>query len=320
MSKSSQISVGIIGECMIELKGEAFGQLSQSWGGDTYNTALYLRRLMPAEAADIAYITGLGQDPMSAHLMSTWAEQGLDTQFIRQLPDRMPGLYQISLDDHGERTFVYWRGQAAAKYIFDDKDVTQVANALSGFDWVYLTGISLAILTEKGRAVLLDALSLYVEQGGKIAFDNNYRPKLWSSPEAARAAYRQVLAMTQLALVTEDDDQALWGFVTTEQLLSHYQVPELVIKRGGAQAWVRCLNAGKSTLAQCDAQRVEKVMDTTAAGDSFAAGYLAARLTGQAPAASLAAGHCLAARVIQYPGAIIPIDAMPATERELDKG
>ncbi len=57
-------------------------------------------------------------------------------------------------------------------------------------------------------------------------------------------------------------------------------------------------------------ERVSPV-DTTAAGDSFAAGYLAARLRGEAPAAAARAGHRLAAVVITHPGAIIPREAMP---------
>jgi 2-dehydro-3-deoxygluconokinase len=56
-----------------------------------------------------------------------------------------------------------------------------------------------------------------------------------------------------------------------------------------------------------------KVVDTTAAGDSFAAAYLATRLSGADPAIAAAAGHRLAGTVVGYPGAIIPREGMPAT-------
>ena len=55
----------------------------------------------------------------------------------------------------------------------------------------------------------------------------------------------------------------------------------------------------------------ENVIDTTAAGDSFSAGYLAVRLTGGTPEAAAQRGHLTASTVIQYRGAIIPREAMP---------
>ena len=52
-------------------------------------------------------------------------------------------------------------------------------------------------------------------------------------------------------------------------------------------------------------------VDTTAAGDSFNAGYLAARIKGTPPREAAAVGHRLAGAVIMAPGAVIPKDAMP---------
>jgi 2-dehydro-3-deoxygluconokinase len=57
------------------------------------------------------------------------------------------------------------------------------------------------------------------------------------------------------------------------------------------------------------------VIDTTAAGDSFAAAYIAARLAGSEPTEAARAGHRLASLVICYPGAIIPAYAMPPKKR-----
>jgi 2-dehydro-3-deoxygluconokinase len=52
-------------------------------------------------------------------------------------------------------------------------------------------------------------------------------------------------------------------------------------------------------------------VDTTAAGDSFNAGYLAARIGGASPIDAARAGHRLAGIVIMTPGAIIAREAMP---------
>ena len=52
------------------------------------------------------------------------------------------------------------------------------------------------------------------------------------------------------------------------------------------------------------------VVDTTAAGDSFNGGYLAAKLSGAAQDIALMAGHKLAMKVVGYRGAIIPKAAL----------
>jgi 2-dehydro-3-deoxygluconokinase len=57
--------------------------------------------------------------------------------------------------------------------------------------------------------------------------------------------------------------------------------------------------------------RVAKIVDTTAAGDSFNAGYLCGRLTGKDPGTAAAIGNQLAAIKIQHPGAIMARSAMP---------
>ena len=55
-------------------------------------------------------------------------------------------------------------------------------------------------------------------------------------------------------------------------------------------------------------------VDTTGAGDSFNAGWLAARRAGAAPADAIARAAALAAQVVLHPGAILPRHAMPSPE------
>ena len=159
------------------------------------------------------------------------------------------------------------------------------------------------MLGEVGRERLLQALIETRRRGGRVVFDNNYRPRLWASVEAARAAYHKVLAEVDMALLTEDDERALFGHADSEQVFAAYPaVAEVVLKRGAEDCLLRC--AGQRFAVP--ALPVETVVDTTAAGDSFSAAYLASRLKGGSPQEAALAGHRLASRVIQVPGALIP--------------
>ncbi|WP_347900893.1 sugar kinase [Pseudomonas purpurea] len=296
--------IALIGECMIELQQRADGSLQQSFGGDTLNTAVYLARELGA-GARVDYVTALGDDSFSDAMCQSWADEGIGLAMVQRLPGRLPGLYCIQTDSSGERRFLYWRNEAAVRDCFTTPAAAPILAALPDYDGLYLSGITLAVLGETGRRKLIETLVEARRRGSRIVFDNNYRPRLWSSVEQARAAYREVLPYVDLALLTVDDEQASFGFVDTAAVFAAYEqigTAEVVLKRGAESCLIRC---GDESF-EVPAQRVERVVDTTAAGDSFSAAYLASRLRGDRPAEAAVAGHALASRVIQVPGALIP--------------
>jgi len=302
--------VAVIGECMLELQGQAFGAMTQRYGGDTLNTAVYLHRCGQRHGTAVAYATALGEDSLSQGLLDRWAAQGLDTSLVRRLPGKHPGLYMIEVDARGERSFHYWRDTSAAKAYFDAHHTPLEARA-EDYDALYLSGITLAILPPAGRERLF-ALMARMRHRATVVFDNNYRPRLWSSPDEAREAFERALSLSTVALVTADDHQALYGFPTPEAALAHAQdlpTPELVIKRG---AMPTLLRAAEDPLhwQTAPTEQVPRVVDTTAAGDSFAGAYLACRLAGGTAVEAALQGNRLAARVIQHSGAVIPAEAM----------
>ena len=300
--------VALIGECMLELHGTAFGAMQQSYGGDTFNTAVYLSRC-GGDALSVRYATALGDDPLSAELLRRWALDGLELDLVRRIPGRLPGLYQIEVDAHGERRFSFWRDPSAARAYFDTVQ-TPLEQHAAQWDAFYFSGISLAILPAAGRERLFALAQALRARGACVVFDNNYRPRLWSDPAVARENFLRAFQVASMALVTADDHQALFGLASAEDAVLAAQqlaVPELVIKRGAAPTLVR---AGRGSWEPVATEAVPRVVDTTAAGDSFAAGYLGRRLLGATPVEAAAFGNRLAARVIQHPGALIPVAAM----------
>ena len=301
------------GECMLELQGQAFGDMRQTYGGDTLNTAVYLARCGRQHGLQVDYATALGDDALSAGMLQRWQAEGLSTTLVRRLPGRLPGLYLIEVDDQGERRFSYWRDQAAARAYFDAPvGSTPLEQQADTIDALYLSGISLAILPPAGRDRLAAVVQALRARGATVAFDNNYRPRLWPDVATARASFQRFMALATVALVTLDDEQALWAEADADAQLQRTLAgpcAELVVKRGASPTLV--LLAGQP-LQSVDTERVARVVDTTAAGDSFAGAYLAARFGGAPATEAAAAGNRLAALVVQHKGAVIPVEAMGA--------
>lgn len=305
-------NIAVIGECMIELSGKG-SDVQRGFGGDTLNTSVYIARQTDPLTLGVHYVTALGTDGFSEEMLAAWRRENVKTDLIQRMDNRLPGLYYIETDETGERTFYYWRNEAAARYWLESENSEQICRQLAEFDYLYLSGISIAILSADSRERLLALLRTCRANGGKVIFDNNYRPRLWRNQEETRNAYRAILSCTDIAFLTLDDEDMLWGKQTADQVIARtraWGVQEIVIKRGADS----CLVATETgQLLEVPAIRLpkEKVVDTTAAGDSFSAGYLAVRLSGGDAAAAARNGHLTASTVIQYRGAIIPREAMP---------
>lgn len=296
-------AMGFLGECMVELKGDVTATLSHGYAGDTLNTAVYFSRLMHLLPATTYFITALGEDAFSEHMVMRWQEEGIDTRFVKRLPNLLPGIYAIETDNRGERRFHYWRNQSAAKYVFDTRNEND--ESISELDAIYLSGISLAILSPQSREYLWSLLARIKARGGKVYFDNNFRPALWPNKHEAIDAYNAVLAMCDMAFLTLDDELTLFNTPSAASVLervARFHIPEVVIKCGAEPCVIREGDA----LYSIPAIAVHQVIDTTAAGDSFSAAYLAARLQGNDVTGAANYAHQLAARVIQHAGAILP--------------
>jgi 2-dehydro-3-deoxygluconokinase len=298
--------IACIGECMIEL-----GQLDLTAGsarvgfaGDTLNTAVYLSRL----GCGVSYVTNLGLDAFSTGMLAMFAAEGIDTSLIGQDPARLPGIYAIETDATGERSFRYWREASAARMLFSG--VGACLEDLDGFDVLYLSGITLAILPPDIRHSLIAKAEAMKAAGRRIVFDTNYRPRLWPDEATARDAFAAMWAATSLALPSYDDEARLHPGeppAGAAQRIAALGPDEVVLKNGAAGPLI--LAGG--TVQETRLPLAKRVVDTSGAGDSFNAGYLAARLAGAGPMDAATAGHRLAATVIGHHGAVIPRGAMP---------
>lgn len=267
-----------------------------AYGGDTLNTAIHLARA----GVKTAYLTALGTDPFSADLKARWEAEGLDTSLVLADPARNPGLYAITCDEAGERSFTYWRGESAARRLFDCAGIEAALENAATADLLAFSLVSLAVLPDEGRKALLALAAKVRERGGRVAFDGNYRPRLWPDRETARAARDAAIATASIGLPTLEDETMLSGETDAAAVAAHWQglgCDETVVKLGPKG----CRLPDGRIVAP---ERVLAPVDTSGAGDAFNAGYLAARLRGEAPAQAAIAGHALAGWTIMRRGAI----------------
>lgn len=300
------VSVACIGECMIELSGNGEGSWKLGFAGDTFNTLWAMRALLDT-AANTDYVTAFGDDPFSTQQIAFMNANGIGIASSPVLPGARPGLYAITLDG-AERSFTYWRSDAAARQLAGDP--AALAKSLHNRSLVYFSGITLAILDESGRKGLMDAIATARLSGSRIAFDPNYRPRLWPDALAAQSAIADALRVTDIALPTFPDEQALYGDTSPEdtaQRLAEAGIPEIVVKNGD----LPCLVVHYGNTESVPAIRVQPI-DTTGAGDSFNGGYMAARLHGYDPFESARRAHKVAANVVRVRGALAPFETLQA--------
>ena len=296
------IRVLCVGECMIEMRYLDASTARVSYAGDTYNTAVYLRRTADALGLDleVGYLTGLGSDEDSAAMRAAWADEGVVDRSVL-LDNLVPGLYTVRTDERGERRFSYWRNSSAARALFRRSDWVDRVQA----DLVHVSGVTLQLATSTGRAALRERLAAVRTGGALVSLDTNYRPSGWSSTTEAARAMDAIADVADIVFATFDDEAAMHQCRSAEEAamrLARLGVPEIVVKSGPDGVLV----VSEGQTAHVPATPVDQPVDTTAAGDAFAGGYLAARLREDSPVSAARIAADVAAAVVSHPGAIVP--------------
>lgn len=302
-----------IGECMVEFSRSRENEYRRSFAGDVYNTAVYLKRLAPA-SCNIEFVTAVGDDAMSASMMDAWRKEDISTSHVVVVSGKSCGLYVIDTDKAGERCFSYWRSRSAARELTVALKRMN-SNAFQEGDYIYYSGITLAILNEDCRALLFDFIKEAKSKGLVIAFDPNFRPALWESHAAAAGTTMRAYGLADIVLTGADEEASLFGQGSEASALGELErvgVREAILKAG--ERGVFGAAGGKRFYTPFSP--AEKVVDTTAAGDSFAGAYLAFRLRGKPPEEAAALSVRVARIVVSSRGAIIDRQRLQMQMRE----
>lgn len=300
-----------IGECMIEMAPlDSAGTYRMGFAGDTFNTAWYLAKLLE-DRAQVDYFTAVGTDPVSDQMLAFLNSENIRTASILRRPDRTLGMYMIQLQD-GERSFSYWREQSAARTLAQSPH--DLTNALQDADIAYFSGITLAILSDWDRRTLMRSLQLFSACGGEIVFDPNLRPKLWPDMDKMRHAIMDAACLSDIVLPSHEDEATWFGDASPLDTAERYAKEgacTVIVKNGPGEI----LMLDDRAISHFLPDPVANVVDTTAAGDSFNAGFLASRIAGKSVEHSVETAAKLAARVVSSRGALVADAVQPSNLR-----
>jgi 2-dehydro-3-deoxygluconokinase len=293
-----------VGEVLIELTRTAEAGFAPSCGGDVFNTAIYLARA----GLNVGFATALGDDPYSDSVLALAAAEGVAADLILRVPGRLPALCLVE-QAGGERQARYWRDGAPLRELFELPDWMRIAESLLTARLVYFSGITLSLLSTQSLGRFFATLEVARQQGTKVAFDGNFRPRGWKGDlSRTRTVFIEALKRTDIALPAFDDEAVLWGDPSPESTVARLQafgIGEIAVKNGPNSALVASGDAKEFV----PVPEVLVPTDPTAAGDGFNAGYLAARLSGATATEAASAAHRLAGAVIRHPGSLTPRSA-----------
>jgi 2-dehydro-3-deoxygluconokinase len=306
--------IAIIGEVMLELSPLSEKNFALGVSGDTYNSACTLAGL----GINTTYITSLGYGK-SANIVRHDADQrGVHLLEPKTVINKSPGLYMINNDATGERFFDYWRSDSAASYLFNNEDLlVPMLKQIENHNYIYLSGITLALMSESCRSKLYLFLMDYRKQGGKVIFDPNYRPKLWPGKATALKAINEILMYVDIYLPGFEEEEILFNAKSADdvtQRLLTIEADEIVIKNGPQN----CLLLTNNQMKNIEITPSTDVVDTTGAGDTFNGGYIGARLSGLSAIDSIKFAAKAASQILRIKGGVLQSAQLSALKESLD--
>ncbi len=261
----------LVGYASVEDNLRAATQFTRFPGGADLNVAVGLTRL----GVRTTWASVLGDDAHADYLVDAIGRLGI-IPLVRRASGPTALMFKAG-GVTGDPEVLQIRHQTAFA-LHADALLTGDVLALDSVDHLHLTGITLGI-SPVVRAASLTLLEAAVAAGVSVSFDPNLRLNLWPDREEMRALVNTVAARATVVMPGLAEGRLLTGASEPDDIAQFYLrrgVQQVVIKLGaaGARGW-----AADGETVHSRSFRVAPI-DTVGAGDGFAAGYLAAFLSG----------------------------------------
>jgi sugar/nucleoside kinase (ribokinase family) len=303
-----------IGEILIDFIPFASGSstdvpaFEKCFGGAPFNYAIAAARL----GAKVGALAAVGADPFGQFLIETLKKDNVDTRHVRIKKQRTSLAFVVS-EPNGERSFFFYR-----KPLFETADTMLSpgdvpAAYLRSAKILHYSGVALSHRPE--RDAVFKAIEETRVSGGLISYDPNIRLELWPSRDELRAMNERAMRKADIILLAKDEAEFLFGKgnpkAVVAKIRSKCHPQYIALKLGDQGSYVEDEN-GTSFFKP--AYEVD-VVDTTGAGDGWAAAFDYGLIKGWDLEACVTAANAVGALIVTKRGAT---SAMP-TRPELDE-
>lgn len=310
---ADNLDIIAIGECMVELftdESLTYAKtLNKHFGGDSINTAVAAARL----GSKVGYITKVGTDSFKDFFLDVWQSENIDVSYAK-LVEGANGVYFVSRQKSGEKEFAYYRKKTACTTL-SVNDIPE--EYIERASIIYSTGITQS-LSNSAREAVKKAFELGKEKGCTIAYDPNYRSRLWSVDEAKEALEEVIDYIDIIFLSLRHDVEKLFGISSPEQIIKYFWdrgVSTVVVKMGRNGSTI----GYNGDIKKIDAHDI-KLVDATGAGDAFNGGFLHGTASGYTPFEAAKLASVVSGKQIQGHGSIYSMPYRDEVYAEFKRG
>ncbi|MFK8059557.1 MAG: carbohydrate kinase family protein [Polaribacter sp.] len=269
-TKNKNIDILCVGEILIDFIGHQSDVLINNTrdyhrylGGSPTNVAMNSARL----GLKSVMISTVGNDGFGEYIFKRLAEVGVNTNDIKKLENKPTSVIFVSKSE-GTPDFIPFR--EADYHITEEQIATETIAQTNIFHTTCF-----ALSKKPAQTTILKKAEEAYNLGCKLSIDLNYSRKLWDNQEEAINIIKSYCKFNPLIKISEDDMLRLF-----EKELPHKEIfqffhtlgVEIVCLTLGSKG-VKLSQIGKQII-ELPAIKVEKVLDTTGAGDAFWSGFL----------------------------------------------
>lgn len=301
MKQETGVPFLTLGEAMTMLVAKEPGALSEvseftrHLAGAELNVAIGMARL----GFHSVYLSKVGHDCFGRYIKRQLAEEGVITNWIGQSTSHSTGMvFKSNQTDGSDPLVEYFRRNSAASTLSQEDLAPELINKMNH---LHLTGVACAV-SPSLLSLSRHALKAAREHGITTSFDTNLRPSLWPDQDTMRDTINELAAGCDTVLPGVEEGLVLTGSDDPEQVADFYLqrgVNLVIVKLGSDGAYYKTSQGQSGFVAGF---RVDKVVDTVGAGDSFAVGVISALLDGRGIEQAVARGNWFGSLAVQVRG------------------